>query len=253
MADPVAVSTAATKAWRDLEAATQALHGVPADRILKMPMPGDDAATKAFHQRLGAPAAPEGYDFSGVKFKDGTDLEPTFTGPLAQTFHKLGVPKDAASEVVRQVVNWVEGVDASETAETQAKVQVEQQALKQNWGQNFEANQFVARQAAAKLGVTSAELDALDGQIGHARVMEMFRQIGDQLGEAKFVSSGGGGTPGVMTQEQAVARIADLKKDQAWTTKYLAGDTAARAEMAALTRMKLGPIDESDRPARFAR
>ena len=253
VSDPVKVSTAVTKAWRDAEAATQALHGVPADRILKMPAPGDEAATKAFHQRLGAPAAPEGYDFSGVKFKDGTDLEPTFTTPLAQTFHKLGVSKDAASEVVRQVVNWVEGVDASESAETTAKVQAEQQALKNNWGQNFDNNRFVARTAAGKLGVTPAELDALDGQIGHARVMEMFRQIGEQMGEAKFTGGGPGGGPQPMTQEQAVARIADLKRDSAWVTKFLAGDTAARNEMTSLQRMKLGGVDESLRPTKYAR
>ena len=253
VSDPVKVSTAVTKAWRDAEAATQALHGVPADRILKMPAPGDEAALRAFHQRLGAPADKTGYDFSGVKYPDGSAVADTFTAPLAETFHKLGVSKDAAAEITRSMVNWVDSQDKAESAETTAKVQAEQQALKNNWGQNFDNNRFVARTAAGKLGVTPAELDALDGQIGHARVMEMFRQIGEQMGEAKFTGGGPGGGPQPMTQEQAVARIADLKRDSAWVTKFLAGDTAARNEMTSLQRMKLGGVDESLRPTKYAR
>ena len=54
VSDPVKVSTAATKAWRDAEAAAQALHGVPAERLLRLPQPGDEAATRAFHQRPGS-------------------------------------------------------------------------------------------------------------------------------------------------------------------------------------------------------
>lgn len=253
VSDPVKVASAATKAWRDAEAAAQALHGVPVDRLLKMPAPGDEAATRAFYERLGAPQAKEGYDFSGVKFKDGADLDTGFTVPLADTFHKLGVSKDAATEITRQVVNWVESVDAAENAENGSKLAAEQASLRQNWGQNFEANKFVASQAAQKLGMTPAELDMLDKQIGHARVMEMFRKVGTEMGEARFVTTGGGGSPGVMTQEQAVARMADLKRDQSWVTKYLAGDVGARNEMAALQRMKLGEIDEGLRPQRHAR
>ena len=253
VSDPVKVSTAVTKAWRDLEAATQALHGVPADRLLKMPAPGDEAATRAFHQRLGAPAAPEGYDFSTVKRADGTAVDATVTAPLAAQFHKLGISKDAATEIVKQIVAQNESTALAQGTETAAKVQAEQQALKNNWGQNFHNNRFVARTAAGKLGVTPAELDALDGQIGHARVMEMFRQIGEQMGEAKFTGGGPGGGPQPMTQEQAVARISDLKRDSVWVTKYLAGDTAARNEMAGLQRMKLGGVDESLRPTKYAR
>ena len=253
VADPVAVSTAATKAWRDAEAAAQALHGVPADRLLRLPAQGDDAGLKAFQQKLGAPVDVTGYDFSGVKHANGEVVEAAFAANLAATYHKLGIPKDAAAEITRSIVGLADNADTAETAETGAKLAAEQQTLRTNWGVNFEANKFVASQAAVKLGITPVELDMLDGQIGHARVMEMFRKIGTQLGEAQFVSAGGNATPGIMTQEQAVARIADLKKDPIWTKKYLDGDTAARNEMAALSRMKLGPIDESQRPRRYAR
>ena len=245
VSDPSKVAVAATKAWRDLENATQALHGVPADRLLRLPQPGDAAATKEFHQKLGAPADHTGYDFSGVKHADGSAVEPGFAANLAQTFLKLGIPKDAGVEITKQIVGLADSADVKENADTTAARQLEGQKLRNNWGQNYDNNLFVARGAAAKLGLTPAELDGLDGLVGHSRVMEMFRQIGAQLGEAPFTGSGPGGTGGPMTAEQAIARISDLKQDSEWVKKYTSGDLGARRELEGLMRMKLGGIDNS--------
>lgn len=244
--DPAKVAIAATKAWRDSEAAAQALHGVPAERLLKLPQPGDEAGTKAFHQKLGVPVDVAGYDFSTVKHASGDPVDPAFAASLAQTFLKVGVSKEAAAEVAKQIVGLADAADTAETAENTARGQAEAQKLQANWGQNYATNRIVAQQAAAKLGITEAELNLLDGQIGHSRVMEMFRQIGSQMGEATFQGGGAGGVPGVMTQEQAVARIADLKKDTDWVKKYMTGDTAAQREMANLQRIKLGGIDNTN-------
>lgn len=243
--DPAKVAIAATKAWRDSVNAAQALHGVPPERLLRLPAPGDDAATKAFHQKLGAPVDATGYDFSAVKHGDGRAVDPTQTGPLAETFLKLGISKEAASAIAQQVVGLQDGAVTARAAETAAAGQLEAQKLQANWGQNFQQNQVVARLAAAKLGITEAELNLLDSQVGHSRVMEMFRQIGSEMGEAKFMQGGPGGTPGVMTAEQAVARISELKKDAAWTKKYMDGDVVAQREMANLQRVKLGGIDNT--------
>ena len=253
VADPAVVASEATKAWKAAEQAHLTLTGVPSERLLRIPLSGDEAGLKAFQQKLGAPIDAAGYDFSTVKRADGSAVDPNMTGPLALAFHRLGIPKDAATEIVKQVVAQSESVTAARGATDAAAVQAEQAALRANWGQNYEANKFVASQAAQKLGVTPAELDMLDGQIGHAKVMEMFRKVGTEMGEARFISSQGQAGNGVMTQEQAVARITELKKDEGFVKKYLAGDTAARNEMNALSRLKLGGVDESLRPTRMAR
>lgn len=245
VSDPSKVAVAATKAWRDLENATQALHGVPADRLLRLPQPGDEAATKEFHQKLGAPPDKTGYDFSGVKHANGNAVDPSLTASLADKFYSLGVSKDAAVEITKQIVALNDSAATSRDTEQAAGRQLEGQKLRTNWGQNYDNNLFVARGAAAKLGLTPAELDGLDGLVGHSRVMEMFRQIGAQLGEAPFTGSGPGGTGGPMTAEQAIARISDLKKDAEWVKKYTSGDLAARRELEGLMRMKLGGIDNS--------
>jgi hypothetical protein len=218
-----------------------------------MPAPGDEAATRAFHQKLGAPIDATGYDFSSVKRADGTAVDGAMTGTLAASFLKLGISKDAATEIVKQVQGLTDGVASATNADRTAKTQGEMMALRQSWGQNAEANMFVARQAAQKLGFTADEANALGDQVGHGKVLEMLRRVGSELGESRFVGADPGGNPGPMTQEQAVARLADLKKDDGWVKKYLAGDVGAKRELDALSRMKLGPIDESARPARFAR
>ena len=251
--NPATVASEATKAWKAAEQAHLTLTGVPADRLLRMPAPGDEAATRAFHQKLGAPIDATGYDFSSVKRADGTAVDGAMTGTLAASFLKLGISKDAATEIVKQVQGLTDGVASATNADRTAKTQGEMMALRQSWGQNAEANMFVARQAAQKLGFTADEANALGDQVGHGKVLEMLRRVGSELGESRFVGAGPGGNPGPMTQEQAVARLADLKKDDGWVKKYLAGDVGAKRELDALSRMKLGPIDESARPVRFAR
>ena len=106
--------------------------------------------------------------------------------------------------------------------------------------------QFVAKQAAAKLGVTPEQVAALEQTVGYAKVMEMFRDIGTKIGEAKFVSSTGP-TGGIMTREQAVAKRAELMGDTNWAKRYLDGGAPEAREMNALLVLIAGDDTERSR------
>lgn len=216
----------------------QQLLGVPKDQLLRLPDPKNPESVKSFWQRLGTPAKPEEYDFSMVKFSNGDPLDDEAAGFLRKIFHETNVPRDAATRITSELVKYMENQEKKHMAERQAKLAEQKAALEKNWGVHKEANLFVARQAAAKLGVQPQEVDALESVIGYDRVMEMFRAIGERLGEARFIASGPASqTGGVMTREQAVARKQELMKDQAWVSRYLNGDAEASREMQALNRL----------------
>jgi hypothetical protein len=89
--------------------------------------------------------------------------------------------------------------------------------------------------------VKPEEVGALEKQVGYARVMEMFRNIGVRMGEDKFVSgSTGTGPGGVMSREQAAATLAEKMNDNMWAARLNARDATAMMEFNNLTRLTAG-------------
>ncbi|SRR5579884_2976376 len=256
--DPAAAALAAAQAHRE---ASQFL-GVPPEQLLRLPKDAsDEAAWKTVYQRLGAPADPKEYAFDGVDFGD-PDLTADFTGVLRSSASKYGLTKEAAAGLAADLFKWIEGKGAAEDAEATAAREAAMTALKQSWGNNYAANEFIANQAVAKLD----QMMGGDGRLakavkalvegGHAHLndaMEMFRVIGQGLGEDKFVSGTGvgGGVGGAMTREQALQRRYELtgipanggpmgKPDQEFIARLNRGDAAAKREWAALTAIIAG-------------
>lgn len=227
----------AIKAWR----AAEKFVGAPADEIVRVPKAAnDEAGWNAVWSKLGKPAEAKGYDFSDIKFSDGTPLDEAFANTMRDVAFKLNLPKDTAAAVTREFAKFMDSAEASDKTESAAKLALEKTELAKNWGANFEANKFVASQAAKALGIDPATVSALEGVVGYAKIMEMFRNIGSKIGEDKFITGDRGGSPGVMTREQAVARRAELVADKAWGLRYTAGGATERREMEALNHLIAG-------------
>ena len=234
--DPVKLATAATKAYGE---ATKFI-GAPPDKIVRIPEATDEAGQRAMWTRLGAPDKAEGYNFSAVKAADGTELSPALVDAMRATAYKTGMTQSAAEQALASVVKTYEGQAAGQAAEKAAALEVARGKLAKDWGQNFEANMFVAKQAALALKVTPEEVNSLESVIGYDRVMEMFRSVGSRIGEDKFVTGERPAGNGVMTQGQAQARKSELMKDSAWAARYMAGGTAEKREMMALNTLIVG-------------
>jgi hypothetical protein len=87
----------------------------------------------------------------------------------------------------------------------------------------------------------TAAIQQLGSAMGKAEVMQMLLAVGQKLGEDKFV--GGGGPSGQLAPrnaEQAKARIVELKADETWVKRYLAGGTAENKEMNDLHTLAYG-------------
>lgn len=238
ISDPIVVATKITGMYREAERHL----GVPSDQIIRVPKEASDPSWKNVWQRLGAPADPKDYDFSTVKRVDGSVPDEKFVGHMRETAGRLNLPKQTAVDVAASVVKFMDATRAAETAEKTAKLVVENDALNKNWGANKEANMFLAKQGAAKLGFTADLVDQLENVVGKAAILEGLRKVGVLSGEDKFIQ-GPGGAPGVLTRDQAQAKLTELKKDAGWAKKLMDGDTETRNEFNALSLIIAGEDD----------
>ncbi len=245
--EPTAAATEMLKAYREYET----FRGIPQDQLLRMPKDtGDTEGWKTLMQKLGAPAKPEDYDFSAVKFDD-EGLTTKFQGAFRDTAAKLNMPKSMAEEFAKAVHKTL-GEHGESTAAIEAGRLAEDRAkLVENWGPEegtrFRGNMFVADQAAERLGVTQEQMAALKDGIGGPALAELFRKIGAGMGEDRMVRDPGQGGRDVMTREQAVERRNSLlgtgvpgSGDTAFQERYMNGDVAARNEINALIRLIAG-------------
>jgi hypothetical protein len=227
----------ALKSFREAEK----FVGIPKDQIVRMPKDASDAdGIKAFRARIGVPADAKGYDFTGLKRTDGSDIDGDLKDALSAAFHAEGVPKDAAPNLTRAILKHLDSGDQSKLAEHTAKLATEKDALAKSWGSNMEANKFIVRQAVMKLGLSEEVVEAFEKATSYSQVMQSFLKIGQMMGEDKFVNTPQGGTPGIMTREQAEARYQELRADTGWLAKFHAGDRKAIAELDALDLIRAG-------------
>ena len=204
------------------------LLGVPADQVVKLPKPEDVAGWNAVYDKLGRPKEPKDY---GLPVPEGDKGE--FAGEASKWFHEAGLSGKQARTVAEK---WNAHVAAAQKAhaDAQAAVEIEQgKALRAAWGPQFDANVKVVDAAAKSFGMTAEQLTALKAVMGPSAAMKFMHTIGSKLGvEGDFVigdNKPGGGN--FNTPEGAQARIAALKQDKAWVTRFVAGDSEARAEM----------------------
>jgi hypothetical protein len=215
--------------------------GVAPERLLQLPENMADAALmKPVWQKLGAPLDGK-YDFTGLKHADGSDYAPAFIEQMGKIAAQFSLTKDAARGVAAEIAKAEASAGASQASERAAKLAEEKTVLAKNWGVNYQANEFIAKQAALKLGVTPEAVSALEGVVGYAKVMSMFHDLGIKIGEDKYVSSGGGGgNNAVLTVEQALDQKKALMGDSEWVTKYLNGDSEKQRQMTGLNRIIAG-------------
>lgn len=238
LADPVKTATAMWEQYKNLESHM----GVPPERLIRLPKDAaDEAGWKSVRQRLGVPAEAKDYDFNGIKFGDGTDLEAGFTDAMRGALHKAGVAKDSAPEVVKAVIKYLDDADASEKTVATSKLAEQKAALAKSWGTKADENMLAAKQGARRLGVTPETVAALENVIGYDAIMEMFRKIGAGTSEDTFVGSGNR-TGDPTTQQGAQARLDELKKDDGWVKRLMGGDITTRREFDALMEQIAGVV-----------
>lgn len=206
------------KGFKDPLSALESYHnaekllGAPADRIIRLPGPTDDAAAwEGVWNRLGRPEKPELYE---LEVPQGEKDD--FAKFAATTFHKLGVPKSMAQQLVKEVNAYAAAQRQAYTEQLENEAKQQLDKLKAEWGPDFDKHaEFGKRGLAAygkKAGLDDGDLAALENAIGTAKMLKLFATLGATTAEHDF---GGGGESGVsLTPAQAKEKMDQLRQQR---------------------------------------
>lgn len=217
----------AIDSYRNLE---KLLGADKANNAVIIPKPEADAKEwGAIYDRLGRPAGPEGYD---VKFPDGGNKEAQ-QAILAKA-HELGLTKAQAEGLFGELNTRAMTQAQAAQADAQARFQQEDQALRSEWGQAYNAHLMQAQAAAKGLGLDAPTIDKLAGAMGHKATLSLLQKIGATMGEDAFASADTTGFSAAMTPGQAKAQIQSFMADKNFVSRYMGGDLEAKSKMEAL-------------------
>ncbi|PTR07872.1 hypothetical protein C8K11_11383 [Novosphingobium sp. GV055] len=194
------------------------------ERAFHTAIPGEnDPAERwdAFYKRVGRPDSPDGYD---VAAPDGFESNPEFTGRFKETAHKMGLS-------AKQATGMVEWYNQEALATLQAEANAtreQQQALRAEWGADFNKNIEIARRGMQVLGIDNATLDGMGRGIGVDQALKIMAKLGTMTSEDML--RGGGNTPGfTVSEETAQAELDSFIGDKDATAKLRAGDPTVKA------------------------
>lgn len=236
-ADTDTVGYVQNKGWKDPSDVVQSyrnlekLRGVPAERLLTLPTDLSDVKEMGqIFDKLGRPADAKGYSFG--------EVDKTIGEWAGNKFHELGLTKAQGETLMQQWNEMQKGRGEEMRQQLNDRIAADDKILRKEWGAAYDQNFELAKNAAKKLGFSEQGMDALLSTIGQKATAELFYKIGTGLGEDKFI---GGNSPqgfnGAMTPSQAKNKINALRNDQEFIKRYVAGDVAAKGEMARLHEM----------------
>lgn len=225
-----------TKGFRNAEKKL----GVPADQVLRLPADRTaEGAMDPVYDALGRPQDGEGYQFGDIP-QDDQPLQ-DFANWARGKFHEIGLSGAQGKAMYDAFVERVQKAVTDRNEQIQSDAAASLEDLKKEWGETFAKNEAIAKQVLAKLDVPEDTKAKLTELLGHGDVLKLFQSIGAATSEDKFIDdNGGGGFDGATTPAAAKQKISELKQDQDFVKRYLAGDTQARAEMSKYHKIAYG-------------
>lgn len=204
----------------------------------KIPMPKDENDAEGWNKVYDALGRPK--DAAGYKLPVPEGDNGEFAKTAGEWFHKAGISQKQAEAIAGQWNAYqAEQMKQLDTLATQQSEQ-ELNALKGEWGAAFEKKVATAKQFAKDFGLSENEMSALESTVGTKRFLTMMAAQGEKLSEAPTIGFDGKPASGPMTPQAAQQRIAELKTDPTWVSKYLSGSKAELAEMDKLQRYASG-------------
>jgi hypothetical protein len=229
--DPTVALENAVKGFRNAEKYV----GTPHEKLLTVPDfdKADKAELDQFYSKLGRPADAEKYELT---VPEG---QPTDFADFAKTmFHEAGLTDRQARLINDKWNDYVAGQGDAQVEQYQENLKQQDAALRKEWGEAYDDQIDKAKSAAREFGLQENQIDAMEKALGFDGLMKFMSNIGAKLGEDTFVTggNGGGNFNGKMTPAGAQARIKQLQGDKEWSSKYIAGNHEARAEMERLMK-----------------
>lgn len=224
-ADPAAV----IKALRE----TKSYVGADKNTLVKIPKPDKDGNVdySEVYKQLGRPEKAEDY-------KLGDD---DFAKAAAQKLYDLGISSKQASALMEFMSAQDETIKKSEEEKWNSSVEKGIEALKKDWGADYDVNVEVAkttvRDIVEKTGFTQEELDKVEKALGTDKATKLFFAIGSQNGGVKSLQNY---NAGVETPEIAAYKLKEMLADRETAKLLAAHDPKTQKEIKRLTSISMG-------------
>ena len=212
-------------------------HGVPAERLLKMPEDvNDEAAVRPILERLNYVAPKEAKEYG---FADMEGAIPEQAEALSAIAHKHGVPLKVAQNVFKDVIALDATNRENMMKQVEEEVSAELGALRGEWtGEKYDQNVEKARRAVRAAGFTEEDLQYMETSVGAGSMYRKFAALHDKmgLGESSFVEGSGKKDFG-MSPAAAQSELTRLKTDSEFYTRLMNGDVGARTKWDSLNKI----------------
>ena len=226
---------AAKKGWADPASAIESYKQL--ETLLgkeKLPLPANDDDKEGWdrvYKALGRPEKPEDY---GIKGAEGDD--PKVTESLSKAMHELGFTTKQASGIQKAFDGVVGDILAAKTVQDEQKLTQEVGAVKSEWGAQYTENVAIAKRGADTFGLSLDEVTAIEGALGHKRLMGVLLEMGKTVAEGRFVTGEGGG--GAITNaQQAQARLDEIRNSPVDRTEALKQGSSIYKEVEQLSKI----------------
>ena len=182
----------------------------------------------AFRRAMGVPDSLDDYKLAPETLPEGMTWNDDMAKPYAEIAHKHGIPPGAMKELVAQHAKTemfkMEAIQA--TFEKQRTEAVG--TLQREWGNDFDKNIGLAKQAAKIAGVNSNSHGFSDPEVvrGFVRMAQMMSEdkVGRSMGGTEFMTG--------------AARAKDIMSnpDNTWHKRYMEGDREAATLVTSLLK-----------------
>jgi hypothetical protein len=232
--DADTVGTLQAKGWASFDSPDKAIPEIVKsykniERLQRsdhIPLPKDlnDAEGYAkLYEKLGRP--PKASDYG---IKPGEGGSPEFTDKMSALLHEVGLSTAQAQKLASGYTGLVDGMKATQDHQFSTQSAADLQAIRGEWGAQSDMRFAAAQRALVQFGLDKTTAEKLEKAIGTKPFLSLFSNIGLGMSEDRGAGSGGGS--GFMTPEAAQSKLNDLKADQGWRNRYLAGGAQERAD-----------------------
>lgn len=220
------------QSYRQLE---QLLGNDRAGRTFTVPKdPSDVDGWNAVYEKLGRPKDATGYQ---IEFPEGTD--PALASSAKEWFFKAGLNPTQAAAVAASY----QEAERALVERVQAEHRQGIEALRTEWGAEFDHRVQIARSACGAAGMSQEDVAALESAMGPARAAKVLEFFGRNYVEGEPPGPGAARLKGFgqMTPVSAQQKMESLRNDPNFMQRYDSNDPKVRAaaieEMDALARL----------------
>lgn len=159
----------------------------------RLAVPGKDATPQQWDEVYNAIGRPETFDKYSeptVKAVDGVTMDKDGLVKARQLFHKAGLTDAQQKQVMDFYYNGINDNFTKLKQSSDSARDLATQALKQEWGDKFDPNLNIAKEALRKFGDPEAMKEIEAGLGNNPALIKMFHRIGSTIMEDR--SRGGG-------------------------------------------------------------